>query len=435
MFGRDRRAINVPPAAEKAAEKQLLQLWDRLDSTSRLRAIEYLTQLTELQEMRRPARRRQGVRAHARAGGRGDGGPPKGSARWGRVPERMGGAPPLHQPEQLDELVDAVFDGPPMRYHQPPPAPVDPYAAGPLHDRVPGVVLPGQRYAAEQQPAGPAANPLAAAFGAGQQPHYGVPPPAAFAPQPPALQFHGAQRVDPFDHGMTVTAPREEQRGLSEAEPSPIRGEVGAAAAGARAALGVCSPPHGFGAAEGGVQSGESPGFMSSLMNMHVGESPTEVARREQKRKQWLKALDEQVASRGDWRSRLHAERAAEDDTDRHLKGMDEWWGREGGGAPLQAREGERWKGVFEASTGQQQAEAQASLSMLSSEERSARARAVAAERAAFTRQNAVRASCQKGLGAVGGVGAAPRVQRPSSPGAFTGKPVAAEAAKKAGAK
>ena len=58
MFGRDRRAINVPPAAEKAAEKQLLQLWDRLDSTSRLRAIEYLTQLTELQEMRRPARRR-----------------------------------------------------------------------------------------------------------------------------------------------------------------------------------------------------------------------------------------------------------------------------------------------------------------------------------------------------------------------------------------
>ena len=38
-----------------------------------------------------------------------------------------------------------------------------------------------------------------------------------------------------------------------------------------------------------------------------------------------------------------------------------------------------------------------------------ARARAVAAERAAFTRQNAVRASCQKGLGAVGGVGAAPR--------------------------
>ena len=234
---------------------------------------------------------------------------------------------------------------------------------------------------------------------------------------------------------MMVTAPREEQRGLSEAEPSPIRGEVGAAAAGARAALGVCSPPHGFGAAEGGVQSGESPGFMSSLMNMHVGESPTEVARREQKRKQWLKALDEQVASRGDWRSRLHAERAAEDDADRHLKGMDEWWGREGGGAPLQAREGERWKGVFEASTGQQQAEAQASLSMLSSEERSARARAVAAERAAFTRQNAVRASCQKGLGAVGGVGAAPRVQRPSSPGAFTGKPVAAEAAKKAGAK
>ena len=95
---------------------------------------------------------------------------------------------------------------------------------------------------------------------------------------------------------------------------------------------------------------------------------------------------------------------------------MDEWWGRVGGGAPLQAREGERWKGVFEASTGQQQAEAQASLSMLSSEERSARARAVAAERAAFTRQNAVRASCQKGLGAVGGVGAAPRVQRPSSP-------------------
>ena len=64
-----------------------------------------------------------------------------------------------------------------------------------------------------------------------------------------------------------------------------------------------------------------------------------------------------------------------------------------------------------------------------------ARARAVTAERAAFTRQNAVRASCQKGLGAVGGVGAAPRVQRPSSPGAFTGKPVAAEAAKKAGAK
>ena len=141
------------------------------------------------------------------------------------------------------------------------------------------------------------------------------------------------------------------------------------------------------------------------------------------------------MASRGDWRSRLHAERAAEDDADRHLKGMDEWWGREGGGAPLQAREGERWKGVFEASTGQQQAEAQASLSMLSSEERSARARAVAAERAAFTRQNAVRASCQKGLGAVGGVGAAPRVQRPSSPGAVPGKPVAAEAAKKAGAK
>ena len=67
--------------------------------------------------------------------------------------------------EQAKEL------GPPMRYHQPPPAPVDPYAAGPLNDRVPGVVLPGQRYAAEQQPAGPAANPLAAAFGAGQQPH------------------------------------------------------------------------------------------------------------------------------------------------------------------------------------------------------------------------------------------------------------------------
>ena len=53
MFGRDRRAINVPPAAEKAAEKQLLQLWDRLDSTSRLRAIEYLTQLTELQDHNR----------------------------------------------------------------------------------------------------------------------------------------------------------------------------------------------------------------------------------------------------------------------------------------------------------------------------------------------------------------------------------------------
>ena len=432
MFGRDRRAINVPPAAEKAAEKQLLQLWDRLDSTSRLRAIEYLTQLTELQEMRRPARRRQGVRAHARAGGRGDGGPPKGSARWGRVPERMGGAPPLHHPEQLDELVDAVFDGPPMRYHQPPPAPVDPYAAGPPHDRVPGVVLPGQRYAAEQQPAGPAANPLAAAFGAGQQPHYGVPPPAAFAPQPPALQFHGAQRVDPFDHGMMVTAPREEQRGLSEAEPSPIRGEVGAAAAGARAAGGLLAATR--------FRCGGGRRAVRRVARLHV--IPDEHARRRvadrggaprAEGKQWLKALDEQVASRGDWRSRLHAERAAEDDADRHLKGMDEWWGREG------ARRFRRERG----SGGRACSRHRRGSSRRRRRRASRCCRAKSAPRAPARSPRSVPHSRGRMRCALPARrdSAQSAVQRraaratASSPGAFTGKPVAAEAAKKAGAK
>ena len=186
-----------------------------------------------------------------------------------------------------------------MRYHQPPPAPVDPYAAGPC-DRVPGVVLQGSgrptarrpRQTRSPPPSGPAAASRRAA--------------GPFAPQP-ALQFHGAQRVDPFDHGMTG-APREEQR---PAEPSPIRGEVGAAAAGARAALEYA---HTVSVA---AQSGESPGFMSSLMNMHVGESPTEVARR-RKRKQWSRRSTSRCEPRR-LAPRLHAERAAEDVAVGHL--------------------------------------------------------------------------------------------------------------------